>query len=92
MMPHRSSEPWVADEVDAYRLDKDDLEDYLKRKFPLANYGREDFNLQVSTLSSLFPDAVPDGRPVEDQQVQVSGSTSIDRSKYFTGLAAISRK
>ena len=38
---------WIAESVPHYRLRKDDLVDWLKRKFPKRTYGRDDFKVQV---------------------------------------------
>jgi hypothetical protein len=48
-MSSNSGKPrtWVADNVDAYRLEEDDLRDYLRRKFPVREYGSGDFKIKV---------------------------------------------
>jgi hypothetical protein len=38
---------WVAESVPQYRLRKDDLIDWLKRKFPKSTWGRDDFKVKV---------------------------------------------
>lgn len=38
---------WRSENVENYRLRRADLVDWLKRKFPKEQYGRDDFNVQV---------------------------------------------
>lgn len=50
MPPHSVSQSeWRSENVENYRLRREDLVGWLKRKFPKEQYGRDDFNVEVGS-------------------------------------------
>ncbi|KAK5729693.1 hypothetical protein LTR17_011770 [Elasticomyces elasticus] len=46
--------PWIQDEVEHYKLDKEDLVGWLRRKFPRQEYGTDDFQVKFGRDKFTF--------------------------------------
>ncbi|KAK6409770.1 hypothetical protein LTR81_015954 [Elasticomyces elasticus] len=47
-------QPWVQDEVEHYKLHKEDLVGWLRSKFPRRDYGTDDFHVQFGRDKFIF--------------------------------------